>query len=256
MIRTLLIIAGAGLVLAVAGLGGAAAVGGHDLSRNGWSWTLHDHDNAISITRNRDGAPPSATRTLAWTGGDSLTVDLESGVTYVQGETAGVVLTGPQDILDRVQLEDGRLFLTGDQHRITLGVDEDGLTGWSDIERLRVVVTAPAVSQFQLNGGQTLAIRGYDQPRLTLGVSGSGEIEAEGRTDALTLIVSGSGDADLRRLAVRDATVSVTGSGEADIAATGQARIDVSGSGDVTLHARPANLVSNVSGSGSIRQRG
>lgn len=256
MIRTLLIIAGAGLVLAVAGLGGAAAIGGHDLSRNGWSWTILDDEDTVRVTRNRDGEVATVTRTLAWPGGDSLTIDLDSRVTYIQGEAAGVVLTGPQHILDRVRLEDGRLSLDGGEQRITLGVDDDGLTAWSDVERLRIVVTAPGVSQFQLNGDQRLSIRDYDQPRLTLGVSGSGEAEASGRTDALTLVVSGSGDADLRRLDAGDATVSVSGSGEADIAATGRTRVDVSGSGDVTLHARPSNLVSNVSGSGSVRQRG
>ena len=38
MIRTLLIIAGAALVLAIATLGGAAAIGGQDLARHGWAW--------------------------------------------------------------------------------------------------------------------------------------------------------------------------------------------------------------------------
>ena len=48
MIRTLFIIAGAALVLCLVTLGGAAAIGGHDLQRHGWSWTLKD-DNGESV---------------------------------------------------------------------------------------------------------------------------------------------------------------------------------------------------------------
>ena len=39
MIRTLFIIAAAGLVLATASLGGAFALGGRDMARHGWAWT-------------------------------------------------------------------------------------------------------------------------------------------------------------------------------------------------------------------------
>jgi hypothetical protein len=40
MIRTLLIITGAGLVLCIAALSGAAVLGGNDLARHGWEWTV------------------------------------------------------------------------------------------------------------------------------------------------------------------------------------------------------------------------
>ena len=44
MIRTLFIIAGAALVLCLAALGGALALGGSDLQRHGWAWTIRDED--------------------------------------------------------------------------------------------------------------------------------------------------------------------------------------------------------------------
>ena len=45
MIRNLLIISGAGLILAIVGIGGAFAVGGRDLARHDWTWVVTD-DNA------------------------------------------------------------------------------------------------------------------------------------------------------------------------------------------------------------------
>lgn len=44
MIRTLFIIAGAALVLCLVTVGGALAIGGHDLQRHGWAWTIKDQD--------------------------------------------------------------------------------------------------------------------------------------------------------------------------------------------------------------------
>ena len=49
--------------------------------------------------------------------------------------------------------------------------------------------------------------------------------------------------------------MDIDGSGEATLAPTGAANINISGSGDVTLLTRPAKLESTVSGSGSIRQK-
>lgn len=259
MIRTLLIIAGAGLVLAIAGLGGAAAIGGHDLSRNGWSWTIDDRaGDGIRFERNDGPRPADAVRNIAWTGSDSIEARMPVDLTYRQGASAGIVVTGPQDLVDRVVAEGGviRFDHRGDRsERVTFSLRDGDFEAWSDQDRLRVTVTAPGVNRFSLHGSGDLSIEGYDQDSLTIAVNGSSDVSAVGRVRALTLDVSGSGSADLERLVTTDAVVSISGSGEADIAPTGQARIDVSGSGDVTLHTRPADLVSKVSGSGSVRQR-
>ena len=44
MIRNLLIISGAGLVLAIVGIGGAFAVGGRDLIRHERTWVITDDE--------------------------------------------------------------------------------------------------------------------------------------------------------------------------------------------------------------------
>ena len=259
MIRTLFIIAGAALVLCAVTVGGALAIGGHDLQRNGWAWTFKDDDGeSVRIERLRDGEAddlgPQVTRTLAWTGGDALRVDSGIDVEYVQGDAATVVVTGPKALADRVRLDGDRLSLADGEERVVIGWSRRHLSARAERDELRVVVTAPAVERFDMNGSQSLTISGYDRPRLAVDIAGSGEVTATGRTDALSLDVSGSGEAELADLAVRDAQVSVSGSGEARIAATGEVSIDISGSGDVSLVGRPAKVTTSVSGSGDVNQ--
>lgn len=257
MIRTLLIIAGAGLVLATASLAGAFALGGHEVSRNGWEWTLHDPDGDTVSFQRRDGAErPTVTREMDWTGGQRLTVDLPGRVDYVQGATPGVVVKGPAELTERVRLVDGRLFLAesdGATHeQVYFGRKANGRGFWVESDDLEIVVTAPDVNDFQLQGSAALTLRDYDQDALSVDISGSGEVTAFGRTRTMELDISGSGDADLHDLTVTDANVAIAGSGEATLAPTGRADISISGSGDVDLLTRPAQLNQTVSGSGDV----
>ena len=248
MIRTLLIITGAGLVLCIAALSGAAVLGGNDLARHGWEWTVRGggEDRTIRFERRTPG--PSVTRNLSWTGGDRLQISVPGEVVYIQGETPSVVVTGQESLVDRIRLIDGRLEYDADDNT------QHVFFGWSDGDRLRITVTAPSVTRFDVESWADLTIRSYDQPTIHLNVQGSGDVDAAGETETATIKISGSGDADLSALRVADAAVDLSGSGDLMVGPSGAARIDISGSGDVELTRRPTNLQQSASGSGEIRQ--
>jgi len=259
MIRTSLIIAAAGLVLTLVCLGGAFALGGRDLALNNWIWTIDDgHGESVRFERVRQdearGAAPEVTRTLAWDGTDTLVMDFGGDVEYVQGGTAGVTVTGAEDLVDRLEITQGRIRLKDGEDQVYVNWGDGGIRAWSPRDRLKVVVTAPGVTRFRVNGSGHMDIRAYDHDQINLGISGSGEIEAEGRTRAVTLDISGSGEVDLEALELADADVTVSGSGKARLGPTGRAAVAISGSGDVILTRRPESLDSRVSGSGNIRQ--
>lgn len=250
MIRNLLLVAGAGVILAIVGFAGAAAVGGADMARNGWNWTLvGDHGERVSFRRdgvnswrmdvNEGPASETVSRTLDWTGGDLLAIDLPADVVHMQGVEAGVLIEGSRGLVDRVTLADGRLSLA---------------SGPSQRGRLRVTVTAPAVTRFEVNGSGDLSIRGYDQPAISVSINGSGDIEADGRAQRAEVTVSGSGDVDLSPMTLEQARASVSGSGEARLGPTQSAELAVSGSGDIVLTREPARTTTDVSGSGRVRR--
>lgn len=257
MIRTLLIIAAAGLVLATASIAGAFALGGRDMARHGWEWTFNDRDGDTVSFRRQDGTRDlDTTRTLDWTGGQTLTVDLSADVEYVQGDTPGVTVTGPAQLVEKVRLVDGRLTWAdtdGPNHEtVVFGRNEHGRGIWVHSEEVKIVVTAPAINTFNVEGSASVLLRDYDQDTLAIDISGSGEVTATGRTRALEVDISGSGDADLGSLTTTDANVAIAGSGDAVVAPTGKADISISGSGDTVLTTRPATVNQEVSGSGEV----
>lgn len=241
MIRNLLIIMGVGLVMAVVGIGGAFAVGGPAIVRDGWSWSWNHDGEWVRVSHEgRRDRGPEITRTLEWTGGDRLIIDAPVDVVFTQGDVASVTAVGPEGRVSRLRLENGRLSMD----------EQVGFGGWRD--QVRVTITAPGVSAFEVNGSQSLSLRAIDVPTLRIAISGSGDVEATGRAQAVDLDVSGSGEADLTSLTVVDADVDVSGSGEVDVGPSGRATIDISGSGDVDLTRRPASVQSTISGSGDV----
>jgi hypothetical protein len=256
MIKTLFVIAGAGIVLAAGSLAGAAALAGGDLRHNDWTWSLVDNGTGSDDFRMQRGrGEPDVTRTLTWAGGDRLQIEVPGDVIYVQGPNPGVVVTGPKDLADRIRIVGDRLTLDEDGDQSEHGYirwSGAGFHAWSAQDQIKVTVTAPAVTSFDVVGSSDLVIRDYDQPRLNLILSGSGDVTARGSARTVQVDVSGSGDADLAALITVDADVQVSGSGDVRVGPTGKAAVDISGSGDVDLTRRAAQVSRTLSGSGDI----
>lgn len=257
MIRVLVIIAVTGFLVSIVCMTTAVGIAGPEAIANGaWSWRpFHgwDHgwdfdwdfdtdDNGGSVHHHhgRDSDGSQTTRQMAWTGGDSIDVELPANIQYTQADgPAKLVVTGSRDAVADVVIDDGHLrFDHDDRH-------EGDLT---------IVLTAPSVSRFTMDGSGKLAIAHYRQDRLTLDLSGDSDVIVDGEAKAVDLTISGSANADLGRVKAQSAKVEIEGSGEATVAPTDAADIDISGSGDVTLLTNPPKLRSNISGSGRVRQ--
>lgn len=225
------------------------------------------------------------TRTLAWPGGDRLFVGTSADVRYVQGQDAKVVITGPADDIDDIVVDGGWI-----RHQDSRW--HWGFWNWDGSQdRVRMVVTAPQITDAGVGGSGHLDLGQLAQDRLQLSVSGSGSADvsgqfkslglsvsgsgaerlgqvkvadmtanlsgsgwmgASGAADALHLGVSGSGGADMGGLTVQDADAHLSGSGWAKLSPKQSADIVVAGSGSVHLLTEPPKLNTHRSGSGSI----
>ena len=250
MIRVLVMIAVAGFLVSIVSLSSAVAIGGPELFTDGvwnrwvdgnghWGWDGDDWADRRD-RHGRDGGPQT-TRDVAWSGSDTLSIDVPADVRYTQAAGPGkITISGPEREVADVEIEDGHIRFS--RHR----------RHWGD---LTIVITAPAVSHFAIDTDGTLAIEDYKQDKLSLDISGSANVTAKGEAKGLELAIAGSGSTDLTDLKVADADVTVDGSGETTLGPTGVANIDIAGSGDVTLLNHPSKLETNVAGSGSIHQR-
>ncbi len=246
MIRVLFLVAGVSFVVCVACFTGMSIVGGPELFHGTWARSIRIHDGSFSVghkfTPDVDGGGPPETRTIAWTGDTSLSVDIPADVQFTQAPGPGkLVITGPKGTVDQVEVKDGKL---------------DYATEPSDGQKVTVVMTAPNVSRFSLDGEGSIGIAAYNQDQLELDLSGEGQLNAAGKARKLKLSISGDGRADLSKLAAEDADVSIDGDGHATIAPTISANLNISGDGEINLTTHPASVRSDVSGDGRIIQGG
>lgn len=240
MTRVLIMIAAVGLALAVFCFAMAGAVGGLSWSDRGLSWRMGNHIGSkwVHIDMDDDRGP-RITRDYAWTGGDRLEIDAPADVEYTQGPVTKLTVTGSKGLLDHLMVKDGRIYLDGIEF---------------NSGPLKVVMTAPNITDFAVHGSGDLSIADYKQDPLKVRISGSGNVVARGVAKQVDLEISGSGDGDLGGVAADEAVVRVSGSGDAKLSPKTSADVHVSGSGDVTMLTRPATLKSDVSGSGSVEQ--
>jgi hypothetical protein len=236
MIRKLLIVAAASGLVSIACFFCVHLMGGLHTNlgdfADGQSWG-HSHWG----DRWDEAAGPDVSKDLPWAGGAEIAIAYPSEVTYTQGPVAKFTVRGPQGLIDRMELEDGRL--TGPHH---------GHHG----RKLQITIVSPDTHEFHLSGAQDLKIANYDQDVLILHVSGAADVHGQGKARRLEAHISGAGDLDLGDLPVQDAEVSISGAGDAKLDAKTSADVSISGAGSVRLKSRPPMFRSHISGFGSI----
>ncbi|MEO6772357.1 MAG: head GIN domain-containing protein [Kofleriaceae bacterium] len=119
--------------------------------------------------------------------------------------------------------------------------------------RLRAVITMPTLDGIHVSGVSHLHVAALAEKVLEVGVSGVATIDLRGRADTLVVALSGTGEIRARDLATHDATVGVSGSGNATVRATGDVDVTVSGVGTVTVAGKPSHVTKHVSGVGHVR---
>lgn len=103
-----------------------------------------------------------------------------------------------------------------------------------------------------LHGSGDLQLSGGTCDQIGLEVFGSGNVLANGQTKTLQIAISGSGDIDTSKLPADLLAIDINGSGNASVFARQAAKVNVRGSGDVTVHGAPGQREVSEAGSGSV----
>jgi len=233
MSRKLVLVAVSGLVLGVVLLGAAALVAGPELSKHDWNFGDWGGESCRSHLTERRG-----TRSLAWTGGDHVAINVPANVRYRRGEGEQVVIEGDEGLLPRVRVEDGRIRL------------DCRLRGGG--ERLTITLPGREFRSYALHGSGTLTLEDLDQPTLEVRIAGSGDVTASGRTERLEFDVAGSGEGRFANLDTGNVDIRIAGSGDAEVAPRDRLGVDIAGSGKVALTREPARIDTRIAGSGRI----
>lgn len=231
MIRKLLIVFASGLLFALVSLSAAFVIGGPEMAarfdKGGWS-----------IGDDGDDTSPKATRTFAFEGIETLTVELPMSLKYTKGDKPEMTVRGPEKLVQALHWENGRLWRDGKGIHFGSG--------------LKVTIVAPRLPDLVVAGASEAELAGLDQPSLSIDAAGALDLTGKGKVATLKIDTKGASDVDLSEVEARDATIDIAGAGDVDIAATGKVDATISGAGDITLHRKPEVLTSRINGAGSI----
>ncbi len=190
--------------------------------------------------------------------GGSIDIEIKSGDTY------SVSVEDDDNLLPYIitEVNDGVLNV---YYKSNTSINED---------HAKVYVTAPSLDKIVASGSADItasdilkntknidmnvsgsgSIKGQvDAPAVNISVFGSGNIDLTGRTKNFSGKVSGSGDLNCGKLQSENASVIVSGSGNAHVFASVHLSATVSGSGDVYYGGNPTSPEIHTSGSGTVQ---
>ena len=127
---------------------------------------------------------------------------------------------------------------------------------WSgNVPRItRIKVTVRDLRKLTISGAARVHATNLDTDSLSIAISGAASGSFAGRSDNLSITVSGSGSLDAVDLRAKRATIVVSGAGEVTVNANEELNARVSGVGTIWYVGSP-KLQSKVSGVGSVKQK-
>jgi len=239
----LAIIAVSGFAVSAVCLGGALALGGNQLGNAIFGTDVASLINLPRCDVTADPVATATSRTLSWNGdGERAAIALPANIHWRAGSGDQLIVAGDPTLISHIRVKDGLVSLdcNGDFH---LGKNE------------RVDVTLPGrrtFKTFALLGTGDAELSGLSQPDVKLSIAGSGDIQADGKTDNLTVDVRGSGNLKLSDLAAKNVDVDIKGSGKAEVAPQDSLNVSLAGSGTIYLRNEPRKIETSIHGSGTI----
>lgn len=160
------------------------------------------------------------------------------------GEPQNVAVTIDDNLLDNVKTR-----VRGK----TLVISSRG--SFSTSRNAQIEITVASLESISLDGSGDISVDGLNGSRFEFDLAGSGSLIASGKVQELEINVDGSGNVDTEDLAAEDVQVEVNGSGDVKVAAVKSFDGVINGSGNIVYFGDPADISTNVYGSGTIRHR-
>jgi hypothetical protein len=115
-----------------------------------------------------------------------------------------------------------------------------------------VNIKTPVLTAAEFSGMGTLSIRGFAGDTLELKMSGAGAVTASGEVQSLTIEVSGTGNADLKKLKAKSANIKLTGPGNIFTSVQDTVNIESSGTGSIQIIGNPMDIKKKITGGGAV----
>lgn len=175
---------------------------------------------------------------------------------------SGTLHIGPRGILLRHrQPIEVTLVLPALAHLSISGSGQHNVSGFSG-DRIELVVDGSAGLRFNgryrdidagLHGSGEVELTGGNADRVVADVKGTGHMTLVGGARELHAEIAGAGELDARHLRAEDVHLSHHGSGTSAVYASKHVNVEMTGSGDISVHGNPNKREVSRNGSGSVR---
>ncbi|MEN8263350.1 MAG: head GIN domain-containing protein [Nitrospirota bacterium] len=117
---------------------------------------------------------------------------------------------------------------------------------------LQVNISQENIEKLDADGSNDINISGVKNKNLALNLNGATDLRASGSTGEFTAKISGAGSLRARNLHAENAVISVVGSGDAEVYASGKLNASIDGAGDISYFGSPKEISRRVTGVGDI----
>lgn len=196
---------------------------------------------------------------------DKISLSGSFNVEITQGNTTSVKIEADENLMPYIETEEEggvlhirsrRHYNLSSEHAITVYVTTPKL------EQAHIAGSGSVIGKGKFSGGDKLSLKisgsgdislAVNTPEITASISGSGSMHLSGETEKQTIRISGQGDYIAEELKSENAKVNIAGSGDIKLFADNTLDVSIAGSGTV-LYKGGASVKQHVAGSGEIRK--
>jgi hypothetical protein len=185
------------------------------------------------------------TETRKVSGFKEVSLNGSGQLTLEQNGTESLTITADDNLMP---------YLTSEvsANKLTLGTKEH--TNLSPSKDIIYKLTVKDLNAINVAGSGSADAKGIHTDQLKVVVAGSGSFSGAGSADQQDIMIAGSGDYRGANVKSKVVTISIMGSGNAELDATDKLNATVMGSGDIKYSGDPT-VTRNIMGSGSVVKR-
>lgn len=202
---------------------------------------------SLAYAASVNGSGKAVTQQREVTGFTGLGLAIPAVVDVVQGASEGLTLTADDNIAAEIEtvVEKGVLQVRWRTRNIDV----------RQATRIRIALSAKTLESIAISGSGDVNAPALNAGRLSVRISGSGDVKLGGRGDAIDVSISGSGDVNAGKFDTQSAHIRIAGSGDAVVWARKSLEAQVAGSGDIRYYGDPT-VAKRIAGSGKVRRAG
>jgi hypothetical protein len=216
-----------------------------------WNKTIHGDGNVITKERNAEnftGVKVSSGIDVFLKQGDKMAISVEADANLhevIITEVRGGVLNVYTDANIR-EAERKRVYVTMKEINSVSTTSAGDVVGETPVKSDKLELSASSAGDIKLE---------VYAKTIRIDISSSGDMTLTGEADMLNADLSSAGDLNAFDLKVREADISASSAGDADINVTEKITARASSAGDINYMGNPKYIDSNASSAGGIHKR-